>query len=74
MAGGILAFNQRVIDPLIFDFFFMQAFLIMVIVGGRGSFVGVLVAGAVMSILPEVLRFSVDLRLLLFCVELLVLL
>ena len=71
MAGGILAFNQRVIDPLIFDFFFMQAVLIMVIVGGRGSFVGVLVAGAVMSILPEVLRFSVDLRMVLYGLALL---
>ncbi|WP_176082748.1 branched-chain amino acid ABC transporter permease [Martelella sp. HB161492] len=72
MAGGIYAFHMRVIDPLIFDFYFMQAFLIIVIVGGRGSFTGVLISGAIMAILPEVLRFSVDLRMILYGVILLV--
>ncbi|MFC3227799.1 branched-chain amino acid ABC transporter permease [Marinibaculum pumilum] len=66
MAGAILVFHVRIIDPLIFDFFYMQAFLIMVIVGGRGSFWGVLAAGAAMSLLPELLRVSGDLRMVVY--------
>ncbi len=66
MAGAILVFNLRIIDPLIFDFYYMQAFLIMVIVGGRGSFWGVVIAGAAMSVLPELLRVSGDLRMVIY--------
>ncbi|MGX1308152.1 ABC-type branched-subunit amino acid transport system permease subunit [Amorphus suaedae] len=71
MAGGIFVFHLRIIDPLIFDFYYMQAFLMMVIVGGRGSFWGVLVAGALMSLLPELLRFSADLRMVIYGILLL---
>lgn len=66
MAGAILVFHLRIIDPLIFDFFYMQAFLIIVIVGGRGSFWGVVIAGAAMSLLPELLRVSGDLRMVIY--------
>jgi ABC-type branched-subunit amino acid transport system permease subunit len=71
IAGGVYAFHLKVIDPLFLDFYFMQTFLIMVIVGGAGSFWGVVTAGVVMSALPEVLRFSADLRMILYGVVLL---
>jgi ABC-type branched-subunit amino acid transport system permease subunit len=66
MAGGIYAFHLQVVDPLIFDFYYMQTFLIIVIIGGAGSFWSVLLAGAAMVILPEFLRFSNDLRMVIY--------
>ncbi|MFT8247095.1 branched-chain amino acid ABC transporter permease [Roseomonas sp. BN140053] len=65
-AGGIFAFHLRVVDPLIFDFYYMQTFLIIVIIGGAGSFWGVVLAGAAMVALPEMLRFSNDLRMVIY--------
>ncbi len=66
VAGGIFVFHLKIVDPLILDFYYMQTFLIMVIIGGTGSFWGVVVAGVVMSALPELLRFSDDLRMVLY--------
>jgi ABC-type branched-subunit amino acid transport system permease subunit len=66
MAGGIFVFHLTIVDPLILDMYYMQTFLIMVILGGMGSFWGVVAAGILMSILPEALRFSNDLRMILY--------
>ena len=71
IGGGIYAFHLKVIDPLILDFYYMQTFLIMVIIGGAGSFWGVVAAGFMMSALPEVLRFSTDFRMIIYGVVLL---
>lgn len=72
MAGGIFAFHLKIIDPLFLDFYYMQAFLIMVIVGGAGSFWSVMIAGILMSVLPEALRFSNELRMIIYGLILLV--
>lgn len=72
IAGGIYTFHLKIIDPLFLDFYYMQTFLIMVIIGGAGSFWGVVSAGIVMSALPEILRFSLDLRMIIYGVVLLV--
>lgn len=66
MAGGILVFFLKIVDPLIFDFYYLQAFLIMVIIGGAGTFWGVVIAGLAMSALPEVLRVSNELRMVIY--------
>jgi len=66
VAGGIFAFHLKVIDPLFLDFYYMQTFLIMVIIGGAGSFWGVVVAGVLMAALPEALRFSGDWRMIIY--------
>ena len=50
----------------------MQTFLIIVIIGGAGSFWGVIVAGIALSALPEVLRFSADFRMIIYGVILVV--
>jgi ABC-type branched-subunit amino acid transport system permease subunit len=50
----------------------MQTFLIMVIIGGPGSFWGVVVAGVLMAALPEALRFSEDWRMIIYGAVLLV--
>ena len=65
-AGGVYCFHLGIIDPLFLDFYYMQTFLIIVIIGGAGSFWGVVVAGVVMSALPELLRFSEDLRMVIY--------
>jgi branched-chain amino acid transport system permease protein len=64
-AGGLFVFYLTVVDPSIFDFYYTQMILIMVIIGGPGSFWGVVASGAVFTAIPEFLRMSPDLRLVL---------
>ena len=71
-AGGVYAFHLGIIDPLFLDFYYMQTFLIIVIIGGAGSFWGVIAAGIALSALPEVLRFSADFRMIIYGVILVV--
>jgi ABC-type branched-subunit amino acid transport system permease subunit len=66
VAGGVQVFYLKIVDPLIFDFYYLQAFLIMVIIGGAGTFWSVVIAGLLMSALPEVLRFSNELRMVIY--------
>ena len=66
LAGGIYAFHLKIIDPSFLDFYYMQTFLIVVIIAGPGSFWGVLITGAVMVALPELLRFSNELRMVIY--------
>lgn len=66
LAGAIYVFHLKVVDPLFLDFYYMQTFLIVVIIGGAGSFWGVVVAGLIMVALPEALRFSNDLRMVIY--------
>ncbi|MFM9886510.1 MAG: branched-chain amino acid ABC transporter permease [Burkholderiales bacterium] len=66
MAGGIQVFYLTIVDPTILDFYYIQAWLIMVIIGGAGTFWGVVAAGLVMAALPEVLRFSNELRMVIY--------
>lgn len=70
MAGGIFAFHLKIIDPSFLDFYYMQTFLIIVIIGGAGSFWAVVLAGAAMVVLPEALRFSDELRMVIYGVVL----
>jgi ABC-type branched-subunit amino acid transport system permease subunit len=70
MAGAIYAFHLKVIDPSFLDFYYMQTFLIIVIIAGAGSFWGVVLAGAAMVALPEALRFSNELRMVIYGVVL----
>jgi len=71
-AGGVFVFHLGIVDPLILDFYYMQTFLIIVIIGGAGSFWGVVVSGVALSALPEVLRFSPDFRMVIYGVILVV--
>lgn len=70
MAGAIYAFHLKIIDPSFLDFYYMQTFLIIVIIGGAGSFWAVIWAGAAMVVLPEALRFSNELRMVIYGVVL----
>jgi len=65
-AGGVFTFYLRIIDTSFLDFYYMQTFLIIVIIGGAGSFWGVILSGVVLSALPEALRFSADFRMIIY--------
>src|SRR5260370_28803425 len=59
-AGGVFVFHLGIVDPLILDFYYMQTFPIIVILGGAGRFLGLGVSGVAASALPQGLRFSPD--------------
>jgi branched-chain amino acid transport system permease protein len=66
MVGGLFVFYLTIVDPSVFDFYYTETMLIMVILGGPGSFWGVLAASAVLTALPDLLRFTTDLRMVLY--------
>jgi branched-chain amino acid transport system permease protein len=72
IAGGLYGFYLTVVDPSIFGFAFTQAMLVMVVVGGRGSFWGVTLAAIVLAVAPEVLRWADEWRLISYGVVLVV--
>jgi branched-chain amino acid transport system permease protein len=72
IVGGLFVFYLTIVDPSIFDFYYTETTLIMVIIGGPGSFWGVLASSAVLTVLPDMLRFTTDLRMVLYGVVLIV--
>ena len=66
VVGGLFVFYLTIVDPSIFDFYYTETMLIMVIIGGPGSFWSVLASTAVLSALPDLLRFTTDLRMVLY--------
>ena len=72
IVGGLFVFYLTIIDPSIFDFYYTETMLISVVIGGPGSFWGVLAASAVMAALPDLLRFTTDLRMVLYGIALIV--
>jgi branched-chain amino acid transport system permease protein len=72
IVGGLFVFYLTIIDPSIFDFYYTETMLISVVIGGPGSFWGVLASSAVLVVLPDMLRFTTDLRMVLYGVALIV--
>jgi branched-chain amino acid transport system permease protein len=72
IVGGLFVFYLTIIDPSIFDFYYTETMLISVVIGGPGSFWGVLASSAVLAVLPDMLRFTTDLRIVLYGVALIV--
>jgi len=66
VAGGLFAFKLSIVDPSILDFYYTESMLIMVIVGGPGSFWGVTIAAVVFTVVPELLRLGAELRMVLY--------
>jgi ABC-type branched-subunit amino acid transport system permease subunit len=62
-AGVFAAHFQTVVCPSALDFTFMTALLIMVFIGGRASLRGVVFAAVAFTVVPEVLRVTVEWRL-----------
>ena len=66
IVGGLFVFYLTIVDPSILDFYYTETMLIMVIIGGPGSFWCVLLSSAVLTVLPDLLRFTTDLRMVLY--------
>jgi len=74
-AGGLLAHQMSYINPGMFGFMRSVELVIMVVLGGLGSISGSIVAAALLTVLPEVLRplqewTGVDLRMVLYSLAL----
>ena len=65
-AGAGYAHYISIVDPSVFDFYWMESLLVMVILGGPGSVAGVAAAAVVFTAVPEWLRVSQDLRMVLY--------
>jgi branched-chain amino acid transport system permease protein len=72
IAGGWFVFYLTIVDPSVFDFYYTETMLIMVILGGPGSFFGVLASCALLTVVPDLLRFTTDLRMVLYGLVLIV--
>lgn len=66
VAGGLLAFYRGSIFPSQFQYDRSIELLAMVVLGGTGSLSGPLVAGAILSALPELLRPIADYRMVIY--------
>lgn len=70
IAGGIYAHYVGILGARYFDFNKSIDILVMVVLGGLGSFTGSVIAAVVLTILPEILRGFNDYRMLIYSVML----
>ncbi len=66
LAGGLLAYYLRSIGPEAFGFITSITILAMVVVGGMGSVLGCTIAAAGLTMMPDLLRFADDYKLLIY--------
>lgn len=66
LAGALHVFRLTTIDPSIFDFYLMQAMLIIVVLGGAGTFWPVIVSAVAFAMFPEMLRSAEEWRLVVY--------
>jgi branched-chain amino acid transport system permease protein len=72
VGGALFAHLQQFIQPKDFNFMLSVQFVVMVVLGGTGSITGVTLAAAVLAVLPEVLRWLSDYRMLVYSLVLIV--
>lgn len=72
VAGGTLAFYQRMIDPKKFTFMYSVEIFIIVVLGGMGSLTGTVAAAIVLGILNEMLHVIDQWRLVIYSVVLII--
>lgn len=75
VAGSIYAHLISIITPTVFGFMMSVNIVVMVVLGGMGSFTGSVVAAAFMTLVPELLRSlqsvtGMDLRMIIFALSL----
>ena len=66
IGGAAYASYETVVSPQIFQLYFTLLFLVIVFAGGAGTISGVFIGTVVFVAIPEVLRFTPELRLLLY--------
>lgn len=72
IAGGLYAHFVTYLNPSQFGFIKSFEIVVMVVVGGMGSIIGVIVAAVILTILPEVLRTMSQYRMVLYSLLLVV--
>lgn len=70
MAGTLYSHNYSIINAGTFDYNKSIEILVMVVLGGIGSVRGSVIAGAVIAVLPEMLRSLQDYRMLIYAIVL----
>ena len=70
MAGALYAMNYSTIVPKKFDFNTSILVLVFVVLGGMGNIRGSIIAAAVLTVLPELLRSFNDYRMLIYAIVL----
>ena len=70
MAGALYAMNYSTIVPKKFDFNTSILVLVFVVLGGMGNIRGSIIAAAVLTVLPELLRAVNDYRMLIYAIVL----
>lgn len=70
MAGTVFAYNYSTVVPTKFDFNTSILVLVFVVLGGLGSMRGSLIAAALLTLLPELLREFSDYRMLVYAIVL----
>jgi len=66
LAGGFLAYYLRGVSPDAFGFTASISVLCMVVLGGMQSIAGCIIATTILTLMPEVLRFADNYKLLIF--------
>lgn len=66
IAGGIYAHNLGVLGAKQFDYNYSINILVMVVLGGMGSFTGSILSAIVLTILPEALRSFAEYRMIIY--------
>lgn len=66
IAGGIYAHNLGILGARQFDYNYSINILVMVVLGGMGSFTGAILAAIFLTILPEGLREFADYRMIIY--------
>lgn len=72
IAGGLYAHFVTYINPSQFGFLKSFEIVVMVVVGGMGSIVGVILSAAILTILPEALRAIAQYRMVIYALLLVV--
>lgn len=72
VAGSIFAHNYFIIKPGDYDFNKSINILVFVVLGGMGNIKGSIIAAAILTVLPEVLRPIRDYRMLMYAILLIV--
>lgn len=66
VAGGLFAYLNMFIEPNMFNFLNSINYVIYVVLGGTGNFVGCIASTSVLTLLPEALRQFGDLRMVIY--------
>ena len=73
VAGALYGHNYSILSAGTFDYNKSIEILVMVVFGGLGNIKGSIIAAAVITVLPEMLRGLADYRMLMYAVALIVL-